>query len=371
MGEPLRIGVVGLGTISGTYLDTLARLPNATVVAAADRLAERAESAATQWPGIQAMSVRRLLTSPSVDLVLNLTVPRAHTAVSLAALRAGKHVYSEKPLALSAGAGRRVLELAERVDRRVGCAPDTILGTGVQTARRALDDGLIGVPFGAVATMTLPGHEAWHPAPEFYYQPGGGPLLDMGPYYLTALVHLLGPIVRVSGASRRPSAVRTIASGPRQGVKIPVAVDTHLTGVLEHASGALTTIVMSFDTWAADLPAIEVYGTGGTLSVPDPNHFDGAVRLFEASADSWRTLPPSAGFIAAARGYGLADMADALEAGRPHRASGEVAYHVLETMTAFFRSARRRQTTTVSSSCRQPDPVPLAEDPWSRPSRSG
>ena len=225
------------------------------------------------------MTPDRLYEADDVDLVLNLTVPKAHATVTMSAIAAGKHVYSEKPLAMSTVEGRQVLSAASSAGVRVGCAPDTVLGTGTQTARRCLDDGMIGQPVAATAFMVTPGHERWHPAPEFYYEPGGGPLFDMGPYYLTALITLLGPVRRVTGAASMPRSERVIGRGPRAGTTFPVTVPTHVTGTLEHENGALTTLLMSFDVWAAQLPRIEVYGTTGSLSVPDPNEFAGEVRV--------------------------------------------------------------------------------------------
>ncbi|MFJ1598928.1 Gfo/Idh/MocA family protein [Streptomyces sp. NPDC088261] len=359
MGEPLRIGMVGAGKISGAYLDTLERLENVRLTAVTDLDASRARAAAARVPGAEvAGSVAELVVRSDVDAVLNLTVPAVHAEVARVALAVGKHVYGEKPLTATREEADALLASAEADGLRIGCAPDTVLGTGVQTARRAVDDGLIGRPVAATAFMTTAGHERWHPDPEFYYRPGGGPLLDMGPYYLTALVHLLGPVVRVTGAASRPRAEREIGSGPRAGERFAVEVDTHVTGVLEHAGGALTTLVMSFDVHAARLPRIEVHGTEGSLSVPDPNGFDGDVDLHPANG-AWRTLPVSAGRVGAGRGEGLSDLADAIAAGRPHRASAEVARHVLDVMLTLLDSAREGSALPVESTCARPDPVAL------------
>ncbi|MFD5748741.1 Gfo/Idh/MocA family protein [Streptomyces sp. NPDC127033] len=357
MGEPLRIGMVGAGTISGAYLDTLARLGNVTLTAVTDLDHDRAAAVAARVPGTAVTgSVAELVARADVDAVLNLTIPAAHADVALAALAAGKHVYGEKPFTTTREEADALLAAAGAGGRRLGCAPDTVLGTGVQTARRAVDDGLIGTPVAATAFMTTAGHERWHPAPEFYYRPGGGPLLDMGPYYLSALVHLLGPVVKVTGAASRPRAEREIGGGPRAGERFGVAVDTHVSGVLQHAGGALTTLLMSFDVQAARLPRIEVYGTGGSLSVPDPNHFDGPVEL-HGSTGEWETLPVSAGYAGAGRGTGLADLARALAEDRPHRASAELARHVLDIMLTLLDSAREDRALRVASSCARPDPV--------------
>jgi predicted dehydrogenase len=293
MGDPLterptalRIGLVGAGQISGAYLRTLPTLANLSVTAVADLDAARARAVAATVPGARATTVKELCAADDVDLVLNLTVPAAHAEVAHAAIAAGKHVYGEKPLAATTAEARSVLDAAEAAGVRVGCAPDTVLGTGVQTARAVLAAGELGTPVAATAFMTVPGPELWHAAPEFYYRPGGGPLFDMGPYYLTALVTLLGPVREVVGMTSASRSERTVGHGPRAGTTFPVEVATHVTGVLEHASGALSTLVMSFDVWVAGLPHIEIYGTEGSLSVPDPNHFDGPVRLFRAGAET-------------------------------------------------------------------------------------
>ena len=359
----LRIGVVGAGQISGAYLDTLRRLSNVEVVAVSDLDEARARTAAASTPGARPLAVAELFTADDVDLVLNLTIPAAHAEVAHAAIAAGKHVYGEKPLAATTGQARQVLAAAARARVRVGCAPDTVLGTGVQTARACLDAGEIGSPIGATAFMVTPGHERWHPAPDFYYLPGGGPLFDMGPYYLTALVTLLGPVRRVVGMAARPRATRTIGSGPRAGARIGVAVATHVTGVLEHANGALSTLVMSFDVWAGRLPHLEVYGTGGSLSVPDPNGFGGAVQIFRAGAGDWTPAAEAGGYRGAARGYGVSDLASALTTGTPHRANGKIAYHVLDVMETLLNAADSRHAADVTSSCDRPSAVPFGARP--------
>jgi predicted dehydrogenase len=359
----LRIGVVGAGQISGAYLATLRRLSNVQVVAVADLDQARARTAAAAVPGAHALAVDELLAAGDVDLVLNLTVPAAHAEVARAAIAAGKHVYGEKPLAVTTGQAREVLAAAARAGVRVGCAPDTVLGTGVQTARACLDGGQIGAPVAATVFMVTPGHERWHPAPEFYYLPGGGPLFDMGPYYLTALVTLLGPVRRVAGMAATPRATRVIGSGPRAGTEIGVAVATHVTGVLEHANGALSTLVMSFDVWAGRLPHIEVYGADGSLSVPDPNGFGGTVQIFRAGTQDWVPVAEAGGYRGAARGYGVSDLASALASGSAHRANGEVAYHVLDMMEGLLAAADSGHAVDIASRCDRPPAVPFGERP--------
>jgi predicted dehydrogenase len=359
----LRIGLVGAGQISRAYLGTLRRLSNVGVVAACDLDEARARAAAAATPGARALAVPELLAADDVDLVLNLTIPAAHAEVAHAAITAGKHVYGEKPLTVTTSQAREVLAAAARAGVRVGCAPDTVLGTGLQTARACLDADEVGTPIAATAFMVTPGHERWHPAPEFYYLPGGGPLFDMGPYYLTALVTLLGPVRRVTGLAATPRATRTIGSGPRVGTEIDVAVATHVTGVLEHANGALSTLVMSFDVWAGRLPHIEVYGTAGSLSVPDPNRFGGTVQIFRAGAEDWMPVAEAGGYRGAARGYGVSDLASALTAGTAHRANGQIAYHVLDVMEGLLAAADSGHAVDITSSCDRPPAVPLDARP--------
>jgi predicted dehydrogenase len=362
VGGPLRVGIVGAGNISAQYSASLSRLSQLPVTAVCDLVVDRAEALAAQHPGARALALPDLLGAADVDVVLVLTLPATHADVALAAIAAGKHVYVEKPLAMSVAAGREVLEAAAAAGRRVGCAPDTVLGTGIQTARAAVDAGRIGTPHSATAFMTIPGHERWHPAPDFYYRPGGGPLLDMGPYYLTALVHLLGPVVRVTGASTRPSRTRTIGTGPRAGQTVEVEIDTTVTGILEHTGGALSTLLMSFDVQAARLPSIEVHGTAGSLSVPDPNHFAGPVALHGADGD-WVDIGITAGYPDAGRGHGLAELALALAAGRPHRAGGELGLHVLDIMESVQLAAGTRTWVELTTTCERPAAVDPANAP--------
>lgn len=359
------VGIVGTGVISGTYLDHLGRLPGVEVVAVADLDLARAQAIADQHAGIRALSPADLMAAPDVDLVLNLTIPAAHAPVHQAALQAGKHVYGEKPLAVDRAEAEPLLKLAAANNLRIGCAPDTVLGTGTQTARAALDRGDIGVPTAASASFVTPGHELWHPAPEFYYQPGGGPVLDMGPYYVTSLVTLLGPVRRVTGRAGRAKQQRTVASGPKAGQVFEVEVPTHVSGILEHASGALTTVLMSFDVWAARLPKIEIYGTEGSLSVPDPNTFDGTVEIATATERNWTPLPVLGGYAGAGRGVGVADMARAIRTGGPHRADGALAYHVLDVLESLLEAADQDQPVDVASTVERPAAVPLGASPES------
>lgn len=351
MGQPHRVGVVGLGVISSQYLDTLEGHPDLTITAVADLVPERAAAVAARLPGCRARTVTDLLADDEVETVLNLTIPAAHAEVALAALAQGKNVYGEKPLAATFDDARELMQA--RGEAWVGGAPDTVLGTGIQTARALIDSGDVGRPVGAVATWVAPGHERWHPHPDFYYRQGGGPLLDMGPYYLTSLVHLLGPVVQVTGASSRARDTRTIAMGPRAGEVIPVEIDTHLTGVLTHASGALSTVVLSFDAVASQAPPIEVHAERGTVQVPDPNQFDGVVRVQRLGRQDWVEVPTSAGYEDAGRGVGLVDFVRG-----EGRADGAMALHVLEVMTALATSADEGRAVPVTTTVERPSLVP-------------
>lgn len=361
MGQPLRVGVVGCGSISRIYLETMGRLDDLQVTAVADLVRERAAAAAP--PGVRVLDVDELLGDPDVDAVVNLTVPAAHFDLAARALEAGKHVYNEKPITATIQDGTSLLKLASSRGLRVGGAPDTVLGTGIQTARTVVDRGAIGQPVAANAFFGGPGHERWHHSPQYYYQPGGGPLMDMGPYYITALVHLLGPVRRVIGATSRSRPERVIAEGPDAGLRFPVEVDTHVAGVLEHAGGALSTLVMSFEVWRSRCPRIEIHGIEGSLSVPDPNRFEGPLELFSPAQGEWAPVEVSAGYVGAARGYGVADMARAIASGQPHRASGDMAYHVLEVMERLIESSADGARLDVDSTLERPAPVPLGPLP--------
>ncbi|GAB3654427.1 Gfo/Idh/MocA family protein [Glycomyces tarimensis] len=359
MGDPYGIGIVGLGAISSQYLATIAAHPLIKIVAVADLNVTRAVDVAAEI-GAEAVTVDELVNDPRVDTVLNLTIPASHADVAMRALAAGKHVYGEKPLAASLDDAERVVEAASDAGLALGCAPDTVLGTGIQTARAAVDSGRIGTPTSATATMVVPGHELWHPNPDFYYTDGGGPLFDMGPYYVTSLVHLLGPVVSVSGATSRSRDVRTIRTGPRAGEQVPVTIDTHVTGILQHAGGAMSTVLMSFDGVATAAPPIEVHGTEGSLAIPDPNRFEGDVTLRPLGRDQSVTLPVSAGYADAGRGIGLVDMLLA-DSDHPARANGALALHILEVMTAVLRSAAVGRRLPVVTSGERPSIVPLTD----------
>ena len=357
--EPSKIGIVGCGNISGIYCEAGRVFDILDIVACADLIPERAQAKAAEYNIPKACSVEELLADPEIEIVVNLTIPKAHAEVGLAALQAGKSVHNEKPLAVTRQDGVRLLKLAGERGLRVGCAPDTFLGGGLQTCRKLIDDGWIGEPVAATAFMLCHGHESWHPDPDFYYQPGGGPMFDMGPYYLTAMVHLMGPVRRVAGSTRITFPERLITSQPKYGTRIKVNVPTHVAGVMDFANGAVGTIVTSFDVWAAQVPRIEIYGTEGSLSVPDPNIFGGPVFVRRAGASDWSEVPLTHAYTENSRGIGVADMAYALRSGRPHRANGDMAYHVLDIMHAFHDASREGKHVELSSTCTRPAPLPL------------
>jgi predicted dehydrogenase len=360
VGESLKtkVGIVGCGAISAQYLATFKHLPGVQLVAVADLDAARARAVGTGLTGVRVLSVDALIGDSDVEIVLNLTTPAAHAEIASRSIAAGKMVYGEKPLAIATAEGRAVVEAARAAGTRIGCAPDTVLGTGTQTARKAIDDGAIGTPVAASATMVTPGHERWHPNPDFYYAPGGGPVFDMGPYYISSLITLLGPVASVMGAASRARDTRIIGSGPRQGEAVPVTTPTHVTGVLTHASGVLSTLMMSFDAVDTRASPIEIHGDQGSLAVPDPNRFDGEVLLKRLGDAGWVTLPVSAGYQRATRGYGLADLAATPVEMEP-RCGGTLAFHVLDVMESLLASAATGQLVPIRSTCDRPRAVPL------------
>jgi len=356
--KALRVGVVGCGNISDRYFESGKRFDAFEIVACADLIREQAEAKAKVHGIAVVQTPEELLSSPDIDIVLNITVPKAHASVALAAIDAGKHVYNEKPLTLTRREGRSLLKSATKKELRVGCAPDTVLGAGIQTARKLIDEGAIGTPVSATAFMQCHGHESWHPSPEFYYEKGGGPMFDMGPYYLTALITLLGPARRVSAVTRSAFKERVITSEPRHGKVIPVETPTHLAGVIEFRGGAVCTMITSFDVWRASLPCIEIHGTEGSLSIPDPNTFGGDVKLFQPGFADWQVVPPVHAYGTQSRGLGLADMAAAINKKRDHRANGALAYHVLDMMHAFLDSGKEHARVDLRSACERPAAMP-------------
>ena len=363
MTSPVRVGVVGCGTVSQPYLKNMTASPVLEVVACADQVPERARGRALEFGLPRAISVEDLIVDPEVELVVNLTIPNAHAAISLAALQGGKHVHTEKPLATSAEDGRRLLEAASAAGLTLACAPDTVLGAGIQTCLLLLEEGSLGEPLAASAFMLNRGPENWHPNPAFFYEPGGGPLLDVGPYYVTTLVCLLGPVRRVSGQARILYPERRADKGPRQGEVFKVTTPTFVAGLLEFESGAQATLVTSYGIWGADLPNLQLYCTQGILGVPDPNTFSGPVRLRRSEDGAgWQDVPlrySHTDVCGNCRGLGVSETAHAIREGRQPRLSGELAYHVLDVMESILESSSSGRQVEVQSSCRRPPPLPL------------
>lgn len=363
-GNRLGIGFIGTGNISSAYLkailgrDGMPGFPVLDVKALADMRPDAASARADEF-GLKSLTVEQMLADPEIALVVNLTIPRAHVEVGLQCLAAGKHVYSEKPLGITFAEGKTLLDAAKAANLRIGSAPDTFLGGSHQQARRVVDSGVLGQIVGGTAFFQCPGHESWHPDPAFYYDIGGGPMLDMGPYYITDLVNLLGPVARVSAMASRLRAERTITSAPKQGQTMPVKVDTHVTGSLGFANGAIVQIGMSFDVAGHKHVPLEIYGTEQTLIVPDPNFFGGVVETKPRGRDQqWSpvdvTLPYADGNY---RSLGVADMAQGILDNRPHRANGDLALHVLEVMEAFEHAARDGRTVEIKTPVERPAPL--------------
>jgi predicted dehydrogenase len=355
------IGVIGAGVISTQYLENMTRFPDLEVLFVADIDLDRATAQAERHGVPRSGTVEELLASDDVEIVVNLTIPAAHVPVGLDILDAGKHVWAEKPFALDREGGQQLLERASSRGLRVASAPDTVLGAGLQTAFRALDAGRIGAPVTARAVFRSRGPEPWHPNPDFYYQPGGGPLLDMGPYYLTALVQALGPVARVSGTSSRARATRVIGSGPRQGVELPVEVDTQTFGLLEFAEGATAQVEFSFDSAYPYTPVLEVLGSDGAMTLPDPNGFGGDTEIVRFDDDD---TTEAVSDDQPGRGTGVLELARAIRAGVPERASGRLAAHVLDVMLSLGEAATSGTRVEVRSTVERSPRMPGDWDPF-------
>ena len=358
----MRVGIVGCGKISDTYLKNLTASSEVEVVACSDVLLERAREKAAEFGVPKACTNEELLLDATIELVVNLTVPVAHAEVTLAAIAAGKHVLTEKPLAVNMSDARRIRTEAEARKVTVACAPDTFLGPGFQTSLALLRDGRLGEPLAAAAFRIRPGPESWHPNPLVFYSPGAGPLLDVGVYYVTHLVCLLGPVRRVTGISRILYPELNPVAGPRAGETIKVTTPTWITGVLEFASGAQAILVSSFGIAGDDLPHMHVYCAGGILSVPDPNTFAGPVMVRDNDPDSaWREEPllfePTT-VRADSRGIGVVEAVRAIREGRAPRASLDLGYHVLEVMLSILESSDTGEHVSIESSCPPPEPLP-------------
>jgi predicted dehydrogenase len=374
MGKQTTIGIIGCGNISDAYFKGAARSALVAVKGCADLNADAAQAKAALY-GATAMSMPALLADPDISLVVNLTVPLAHAAVSQQIVEAGKHVYSEKPLAARFGDAAALMERAQAKGLRVGCAPDTFMGASHQACRRAIDAGAIGQAVGGAAVIMSHGAESWHPNPEFFYKAGGGPVLDMGPYYVTQLVNLLGPVRRAVAAATIGNPTRTISSEPLKGTTIDVDVPTTVNGVLEFASGANVALSASWDVWKHNRTTpIEIYGTEGTLLGVDPNFFGNTPRLcgpdgtlrdvgiaahpFGIANREMRNGTMQADY----RMVGLVDMAMAIQQQRAHRASGAMALHVLEVLEALTVSSASGRFVNLTTQCERPEPVPLGAD---------
>ncbi len=356
--DKVKIGIIGCGNISDIYLQNLTKaFVNTQVWAVCDKVEERALLAQTKYNIPNVLSFDEILSCPDIQIIVNLTTPQGHFEICKKALEAGKHVYVEKPLSLEFEEGIELKELAKKNNLLLGGAPDTFLGAGLQTCRKAIDDGLIGDVIGATAFMVCHGHESWHPDPEFYYDIGGGPMLDMGPYYITALVSLIGPAKTVVGMNSITFSQRTITSEKKFGEVIDVKVPTHVTGTIEFKNGAIATVITSFDVWGSTLPRIEIYGSRGTLVVPDPNTFGGEVKIQTYFQNEFKEIPLTHIYSENSRGLGVADMADAICNKRVNIANGDLTAHVLEIMHAFGDSSQKRAFIDLKTDCERPKPL--------------
>jgi predicted dehydrogenase len=358
---PVGVAVIGAGNISKQYLDNLSTFPDVKVLVVADLFEEAAAARAAEY-GIEISGgVDAALNHPDVEIVVNLTIPAAHVEVATAAVRAGKNVWTEKPFSLDRDSGLGLLKEAQAAGVRLGCAPDTFLGAGLQTARRLIDAGEIGTPLTALTMFQSPGPESWHPNPAFLFQEGAGPLFDMAPYYLTALVQTFGPIAKVAAVGSTAFPTRTIGSGPKAGEEFAVEVPTHVSAIAQFESGASSHSVFSFESPKTRMGFVEITGTEGTISLPDPNNFDGEIQICKRGEDDWTTVPavgPAQG-----RGMGVLDMARSIRAGIPHRVPGDLAYHVLDAMVSITESVDTGEFVTVESTAPASEPLPETWDP--------
>lgn len=353
----LKVGIMGCGNISSIYIENLKKYDFVQLIALSDLDFEKARLQAEKYGIPQVYKPGELLRDPEVDLIVNLTTPDAHFSVSEQIVSSHKHVYVEKPLTIEKEDAKKLMLLARNNKVRIGCAPDTFLGGAIQTARELIDRGAIGKPIAVHASMLCHGHENWHPAPQFYYQYGGGPLFDMGPYYLTALVHLIGPVKQVTAMSSITFPERTITSRPCVGETIKVETPTHINGLLKFANGAVGHLVTSFDVWHTKLPCIEIYGTEGTMLVPDPNGYNGTIQIRKKDSPEWAEQPITYGYTENSRGIGVSEMARSILLGCRHKANEELAFHVLDIMHSILDSAERGTHIDLESTCGKPEPM--------------
>lgn len=361
MTKDLGVGIIGCGNISAAYLQLASMFKGYTILAVADINMDNARARADEF-GVRAETVDGLLAADDIDLIINLTIPAAHVEVSSAILKAGKHVYSEKPFVLSLAEAQALGKLAKDNGVRIGSAPDTFMGGSHQLARKLIDDGAIGDVKSGAAVVMSSGMEDWHPNPDFFFQKGGGPILDLGPYYICNLVQMLGPVAKVTGFTGMASATRTIGNGPRDGETVPVETPTTIHAVLGFKSGAIITLLASWDVRASNHPTMELYGTEGTMNVPDPNFFGGELTVTDGKSDpdakSWDhpfSVPNFEETQANYRGAGLADMALSIAADRPHRCDDAFATHVVEVMTAILDAGDTGSVMTLTTTCGRPD----------------
>lgn len=349
------IGIIGCGNISSIYLENLTKkFDNVEVIAVADLMRERAQAQADKYGISNVLTVEDMLAREDIDIIVNLTIPKVHYEICKKVLEAGKHVYVEKPLSIETEQGMELKKLAAEKGLYAGGAPDTFLGGGIQSCIKMIEEGVIGTPIGASINMMCRGHETWHPDPEFYYKTGGGPLLDMGPYYITCLVSMLGPVKSVVGSARISFEERLITSEPKNGEIIKVETPTHILGILEFESGLIANLTMSFDTCHATQPLVEVYGSNGTISVPDPNTFGGNAVVTVMGEES-KEVEPVFGYTENSRGLGVSDMAKAIQDGRPARASIDLTCHVLEVMNGVLLSAKEGKRVEIKNICAKPE----------------
>ncbi len=362
MRGPVGVGVIGAGIISGEYLDNLTIFPDVEVRFIADLDVDRAQRQAANYGIAGSGAVDELLADPAIEIIVNLTIPRVHVEVALQTLAAGKHLWSEKPFALDRASGQRLLDAAHAAGLRVATAPDTFLGAGIQSSRRLLESGQIGRPLTALTLMQGPGPEAWHPNPDFLFQEGAGPLFDIGPYYLTALLQFFGPVKRVSAVASKAKPSRTIKSGPRAGASFDVTVPTHVAALYEFESGQTAQSLFSFDSHLRRTQ-FEVACVDGTLTVPDPNTFDGELIVHRAGADAEALARNGSTF---SRGIGVVELARAIRSGAPERASGELAFHVLDVMQSTIEAGRSGQPVGVASTVALAPALPVGWSPAER-----
>lgn len=358
MKKVYNLGIVGCGNISGIYLTNVTtRFANLHLYAIADLIKSKVDYAMETYKADKIMTFEEMCEDDNIDIILNITTPQDHYDICKRTLLAGKHSYVEKPLSLNIEQGKELVALAKEKGLLLGGAPDTFLGGGIQTCRKLIDDGFIGEPLGATAFMMCHGHESWHPDPEFYYKHGGGPMFDMGPYYLTALVSLLGPIETVAGMTKKSFETRTITSEPKRGNIVDVEVPTYVAGSLKFKNGVIANMITTFDVWESKLPCIEIYGTRGTLIVPDPNSFDGPVLLRTQADKGFKEIPLTHIHNQNSRALGLSDMAAHIDSGELHRANCNLTCHVLEAMCAFHISSDKSEYYKMTTTCERPRPL--------------